>query len=366
MRKILLNPGPATTSQTVKRALLVDDICPREKDFQKIVQSIREDLVKIAGGDEDYTCVLFAGSGTLAMESCMTSIVPGPGVYGLTGYYALILSNGAYGERFSTISNLYSDIKAVALMQPYGKPINIRRMRKYMETVPNIGGVFVTHHETTTGILNNIKEIGKWVKEYNIPYIVDTISSFGGVPFNIRDIKADFVMSTSNKCLQGMPGVSFVIAKKDELEKCKFNYRTLYLDLYRQWEYQEKKGQFRFTPPVQVLYSFRQALDEFFEEGATARRKRYIKSCDTLVKGMKDRGFKQFLSDKVEHSKILETFYDPKDFDFKVFHDKLYKKGFTVYPGKTINDKTFRVAVMGNINYTDIELFLEAVDKVME
>jgi len=172
-------------------------------------------------------------------------------------------------------------------------------------------------------------------------------------------------MSTSNKCLQGMPGVSFVIAKKDELEKCKFNCRTLYLDLYNQWKYQEEKGQFRFTPPVQVLYSFRQAIDEFFEEGATARRKRYVKNCDTLVKGMKDRGFKQYLSNKVEHSKILETFYEPKDFNFRDFHNALYKKGYTIYPGKLTDDKTFRVAVMGDINYTDIEAFLEAVDEVM-
>ena len=357
MRKILLNPGPATTSQTVKRALLVDDICPREKDFQKIVQSIRSDLVSIAGGDEDYTCVLFAGSGTAAMESCVSSIVP-------KGYYALMVSNGAYGERFSNMAEMY-DIKQIGLRQKYGEKINIRRMRKYLEAVPNIGGAFVTHHETTTGILNDIKGVGKWIKAFEIPYVVDTISSFGGVPFNIRDIKADFVMSTSNKCLQGMPGVSFVIAKKNELEKCRTNFRTVYLDLYDEWKHQEEKGQFRFTPPVQVLYSFRQAIDEFFEEGATARRKRYVKNCDTLVKGMKDRGFKQYLSNKVEHSKILETFYEPKDFNFRDFHGELYKKGYTIYPGKLTDEKTFRVAVMGDINYTDIEAFLEAVDEVM-
>ena len=357
-RKILLNPGPATTTDSVKQAQIVPDICPREKEFQDLMTSIRKDLVKIAGGDKNYTTILFAGSGTAAMEATLCSVVP-------EEKYALIIANGIYGLRFGSIA-CANGIPDVRIVSPFGRAIELDRIKNMFETGLTAGGAFVTHHETTTGILNPINEIGEIVKEHNSPYVIDTISSFGGVPLSIKKCKADFIMSTSNKCLQGMAGVSFVIAKKDALEETRFNMRSVYLDLYNQYKYLEEHGQMLFTSPVQSMYALRQAIDELFEEGLENRQERYKQNHQILVKGMKDRGFKLFLTQQVEHSNILETFYEPKNFNFKKFHDKLYEKGFTVYPGKLTKEKTFRLSVMGDLHKEDIENFLIAVDEVMK
>lgn len=362
-RNILLNPGPATTTETVKQSLVVPDICPREKEFINLVQSIREDLVMIAKGGKDYTAVMFGGSGTAVMEATMCSMVPGNLVESHLPERALIISNGAYGRRFTDIAQANS-IPFTEIAYPWGTEIDLERVKSVMSS--DIGSVFITHHETSTGILNDIKSVGEIVKKYDIPYVVDTISSFGGIPFSIKDIKADFIMATSNKCIQGMAGIAFVIAKKDELDKCQFNRRSVYLDLYRQWKYLEEKGQFQFTPPVQVIYALRQAIDEFFEEGKSNRYNRYRNTHKRLIEGMEERGFKRFLSDNVSHSHILETYYEPSGFDFDKVHDKLYGNGITIYPGKLSGENTFRLAVMGAITKSDIDYFLNNLDKAMK
>jgi len=357
-RRILLNPGPATTTDSVKQAQIVPDICPREKEFQNLMKSIRRDLVKIAGGNKNYSAILFAGSGTAVMESTMVSVIP-------EGKWALIISNGAYGKRFKEIA-VANAIPNIEIEIPYGRKINIERIKYVLESDVNFGVVFVTHHETTTGILNPIKEIGELAKKYNCLYVIDTISSFAGIPFSIQKVKADFIMSTSNKCLQGMSGISFVIGKREEIEKCKYNLKSYYLDLYSQYKYLEEKGQMRFTAPVQTMYALRQAIDELFEEGLENRYERYKKNNKILVEGMKERGFRLFLTQDVDHSFILETFYELKGMDFNKFHDKLYEEGFTIYPGKLDNKNTFRLANMGNLKGEDIENFLKAVDKVLD
>lgn len=360
-RKILLNPGPATTTESVKQAQVVPDICPREKEFGEIMHDIRRNLVKIARGDENYTSILFAGSGTAVMDSVVNSVVP-------PGKKILIISNGAYGERLRKIADTYK-IKFVELRYDWGEKIELDELKNMLEKEKDISSIGVIHHETTTGTLNPVKKIGKIAKRYNCNYIVDTISSFAGIPFSIKDCDIDFMMSTSNKCIQGMPGVAFVICKKNELEKIK-NYpkRSFYLDLYSQYDYLEKKKQARFTPPVQVMYALKQAINEFFEEGAERRYMRYKKNYKTLKKGLKERGFSFFLDDNIEQSNILITINEPNDpnFNFEIFHDKLYKRGFTIYPGKLSDEKTFRVAVMGAINHTDIKKFLLAVDEVIK
>jgi len=356
-RNILLNPGPATTTPSVKQAQIVPDICPREKEFQDLMTSIRKDLVKIAGGDKNYTAILFAGSGTAAMEATMCSVVP-------EDNYALVLVNGVYGLRFCSMASA-NNIPDIRLEYPFDRTVGIDSIKDMLEKGINIGATFVTHHETTTGILNPINEIGTIVKEHNIPYVIDTISSFAGVPLSIKKCKADFIMSTANKCLQGMPGISFVIAKKDALEKCIFNFRSVYLDLYKQYKYLEKHGQMQFTPPVQSMYALRQAIDELFEEGIENRQERYKKNHQLLINGMKARGFKLFLTQQVEHSNILETFYEPKNFNFERFHDKLYKRGFTIYPGKLQKENTFRLSILGDLYEDDIKRFLDAVDEVL-
>lgn len=359
-RNILLNPGPATTTDSVKKSLVVPDICPREEEFGNVMQGIRYDLVKIAGGDDNYTSILFAGSGTAVMDSVINSVVP-------PDKTVMIINNGAYGERLVNIARTYKiDFKEIKF--DWGSKIALDMVNSELEQNENISCLAIVHHETTTGILNPIKEIGNIAKKHNRTFIVDTISSFAGIPFSIKECNVDFMMSTSNKCIQGMAGVAFVICNKKELEKIK-NYpkRSFYLDLYTQYKHLETKKQTPYTPPVQVIYALQQAIYEFYQEGVTNRNKRYRRNYEILVKGLKERGFKFFLGDDVEHSNILTTIFEPDypNFDFKIFHDKLYKRGFTIYPGKLHDENTFRIAVMGAINHHDIEDFLEAVDNTL-
>jgi len=350
-KNILLNPGPATTTDTVKWAQVVPDICPREKEFENIMREIREDLVKIAGGDENYTSVLFGGSGTAVMEVAISSVVHDKKL--------LVINNGAYGDRMAKIAKIYN-IPFIDLK--FELKIELDKVEEALKNDKEIGYIAVIHHETTTGILNPIKEIGKLAKKYNCVFIVDTISSFAGVPFDIKDCNIDFMMSTSNKCIQGMAGLAFIICRKSELEKLKqYPSRTLYLDLYHQHEYFEKTGQTQFTPPVQVIYALRQAIKEFFEEGAENRHKRYEENYDTLIDGMREMGFEFLLGDDVEHSHLLTTVYEPENFNFNEIHDELYRRGFTIYPGKLSDKNTFRIAVMGAIDHDDIRRFLSVL-----
>lgn len=356
-RKILLNPGPATTTDSVKNAQIIPDICPREQEFGDLMESISRDLIKIAGGDDDYTCILIGGSGTAGMEAALSSAVNGK---------ALIINNGAYGERFVNIAKAYS-INFKELFFDWNEEIDLKKVEKELKEDREINYVAMIHHETTTGILNPVKEIGELAKKYRCIFIVDAISSFAGIPFSVKDYNIDFMISTSNKCIQGIPGVVFVICRKSELEKIK-NYpkRSLYLDLYEQYNSFKKERQSRFTPPVQTLYALRQAIDEFFEEGAENRYKRYRENYEILVDGMKNLGFKK-IYDKIKESGILTTFWEPEDpnYSFKKMHDLLYEKGFTIYPGK-IKEKTFRLANMGAINSDDIRSFLKAMEETLE
>ncbi len=360
-RNVLLNPGPATTTDSVKQALIIPDICPREKEFGAIMREIRDDLVRIAGGNERYTSVLFGGSGTAVMDATINSVVP-------PGGKLLVIENGAYGARMARIARTYG-IEVVELGYVWGERIRLHDVEAKLVGDADIDSVVVIHHETTTGILNPVKEIGEISKRFDCTFIVDTISSFAGVPFDIKECKIDFMMSTSNKCIQGMAGAAFVICRKSALEKIKdFPKRSFYLDLYSQFHYLEKHGQTPFTPPVQVLYSLKQAIKEFFEETAEKRYARYRKNHDTLISGLKERGFRFFLEDYAEPSNILTTIYAPRHpgFDFDALHDRLYERGFTIYPGKLQKENTFRIAVMGAIDHHDISDFLEALDEVMK
>lgn len=359
-RNILLNPGPATTTDTVKEALVVPDICPREEEFGALMQEIRRDLVKIAGGDESYTSILFAGSGTAAMDSAISSVVP-------PNKKILVLINGAYGIRFAEIAKTYN-IEVVELKYEFGKKIELGQIELILKKDKGIECIAATHHETTVGILNPIKEIGAIAKKFQKTFIVDTISSFAGVPIDIKEFNIDFMMSTSNKCIQGMAGIAFIICKKASLEKIKsFKTRSYYLDLYSQYEYLEKNNQTRFTPPVQLMYALKQAIKEFYEEGAENRFNRYKENYRILKEGLKKLGFKFLMGNDVVESKILTTIYYLKhpNFDFDLLHDKLFKRGFTIYPGKITNLNTFRLAVMGAIYPKDIKNFLKALEETI-
>lgn len=350
-RNILLNPGPATTTDTVKYALVVPDICPREEEFTRLIADIRHDLVKIVNGDDEYTSVLFAGSGTAVMDSVVNSVVP-------ADKKIAVVINGAYGERFIDIAQSYN-IPCVPIRFDWGQRIDLAFVERFIKNDDSIACVAIVHHETTTGIRNPIREIGRIAKKYNCTYIVDAISSYAGIPIDIKDIHADFLLSTSNKCIQGMAGLSFVICKKNTLESIAHNpKRSFYLDLYSQYAYLESTGQTQFTPPVQIVYSLKQAIAEYFKEGGNQRYARYSENWRTLRSGLLDLGFSLLLEEENE-SHILITVIEPEDpaFNFEEMHDYLYDRGFTIYPGK-MKKKTFRVAVMGAIDYHDIEKFL--------
>lgn len=359
-RNILLNPGPATTTDSVKYAQVVPDICPREKEFGQLMKSVATDIKKIAWGDKDYTTVLFGGSGTAAMDSVINSVVP-------PNKKILIINNGAYGEGMVKIAKAYS-MDFIDLKFNYDSIPAVNQIENVLLNDDQIACVSVVHHETTTGLLNPIREIGILVKKYNKTYIVDTISSFAGIPIDIKDNNIDFMMSTSNKCIQGMAGVCFIICNKKELDKTK-NYPRIsfYLNLYDQYEYFHKNYQMRFTPPVQTIYALRKAIDELFEEGIENRYIRYTKSWETLRKGLLEMGFNLLLNENIE-SHLLLTVLEPisSNYDFNKMHDLLYKMGFTIYPGKIGGMNTFRIANIGNIDYKDIKKFLEILKKYLK
>ena len=358
-RKILLNPGPATTSEGVKYSQIVSDICPREKEFTEVMNDVRNGLVKISGGGDDYACVLFGGSGTAAMDSVINSVVHNKKI--------LIINNGAYGDRFIKIAKTYK-INFVELKFDLDKEIEIEKIEQKLSEDKEIGFVAVVHHETTTGILNPIKEIGELCEKNNCTFIVDNISSFAGIPFSVIDCKIDFMMSTSNKCIHGMPGVCFVIAKKTAIENLKHNEkRSFYLDLYNQYVSFENTGQTSFTPPVQSIYALKEAINEFFREGGINKRyEKYSNNYAILIEGLKKLGFEPMHNERI-HSKISTTFLEPKNMNLNLneLHDKLYERGFTIYPNIVGGKKSIRFANMGDLNTNDIELFLINLEEVL-
>lgn len=354
-RNVLLNPGPATTTDTVKMAMVVPDICPREKEFAELIAGIRNDLVSVVAKGDAYTTVLFSGSGTAAMDSVISS-VPAP------GKKIAVIVNGAYGDRMVKIARAYN-IPCLEIGFEWGEKIDIEKVERLINGDPDIDCLAVVHHETTTGILNPIAEIGKIAKKSGLTYIVDTISSYAGIPIDAVGCSIDYLMSTSNKCIQGMAGIAFVVCRKDALLKIgSYPRRSFYLSLYDQYQYLEDTGQTQFTAPVQVVYALRQAINEFISEGMDERYARYTESWKTLRKGLLDLGFK-LLHDEEDESHILLTVLEPNNdgYNFEEMHDYLYDKGFTVYPGK-IKNNTFRLAIIGAIDKYDIKLFLKELE----
>lgn len=343
--KILLNPAPATTTESVKMAQVVPDICPREKEFCDLMDGIRKDLVKIVHGDENYTSILFSGSGTSVMDATMNSVIE-------PSKKVLIINNGSYCERLKQICEVYKiDYKEIK----FDYEIDVEKVKEQLDGVDYVAMV---HHETTSGIINPVEEIGKLCKERDLTFIVDCISSFAGVEIDIKKMNIHFLLGSSNKCIQGMAGIGFVVCDKGKLFKTKDFRRSFYLNLWNQYDYFEKTGQMQFTPPVQCVYALRQAIDEYFAEGEVGRIHRYKKSHKVLNEGLNKLGF------KTKGGYILSTVYTPKGFDFNRVHDDLYNRGFTIYPSKSGTD-TFRLANIGAIDHKDIEKFLIAFEEVI-
>lgn len=351
-RKILLNPGPATTTDSVKQAMVVEDICPREKDFGKLLDTIKDDLVKVVHGDPDYVAALFTASGTGGLESAITSAVP-------RNKKLLVIDNGAYGARMANIASTFG-ISVIPYKLAYGDYPDINHLEKILKEDEDISHLAVVHHETTTGMLNPVEEISKLANQNGVEVIVDCMSSYGGIPIDIKKWDASYLISSSNKCIQGMPGMVFVIFKKALLPQLKEQKRSFYFDLYNQFVGFEKTGQMQFTPPVQVAYALRQAIDEYFAEGEINRWNRYQENWNTLSSGLKKLNFEFLLPDKYQ-SKILLAVKEPSDprYDFDAMHDYLYERGYTIYPGKGAREATFRLSVLGDLYKQDIENFLK-------
>lgn len=356
---LLLTPGPLSTSETVREAML-QDWCTWDKDYNEgIVTPIRKGLLAIAGVDEnEYTDVLLQGSGTYCVEATIGAAV-GP------NDKLLILANGAYGKRMAEIARYYH-IDHVLVSLHETELITGEVARKALEENPGITHLSMVHSETTTGLLNPIEEVGEVIRNRNITFIVDAMSSFGGVPIDMLKTGIDFLVSSANKCIQGVPGFGFVIARKDKLAATKGNARSLSLDMYAQWETMEKGGgKWRFTSPTHVVHAFWQAMQELNEEGGIAARyERYKKNHRTLVDGMRALGYKTLLPDASQGPIITSFYYPSADFSFVSFYEKLKAKGFVIYPGKISDADTFRIGNIGDVYPEDMEALLLAIKEV--
>jgi 2-aminoethylphosphonate-pyruvate transaminase len=351
-RNILLNPGPATTSDAVKYAQVVPDICPREQEFVDIMDEIRKELVKVVHGDPaKYTAVIFTGSGTIIQDVCINSLVP-------KNKKICIVNNGAYSARMAEIADSYH-ISCVNLEFPTTGLPDLNVVRETLEKDKDIAVVATVHHETGTGVLNPISEIGKIAHDNGCILIVDTISTYALLPINIEEENIDFLMSSAQKGLGGMTGVSWLVGNIEEIEKSKdYPIRSYYCNLYMQYDFFKRVGEMHFTPPVQTIYALRQTIKEYWEEGEQARWERITKCWEAIHKGIEEIGLESVI-DKGIQGHLVVTIKAPENgkFDFFKLHDYCYERGFTIYPGKMFGLKTFRLCNLGQITYRDIDDF---------
>ncbi len=356
-RNILLNPGPATTSDSVKLSQVVPDICPREPEVGVMMAYISAELTRLVADPDQYTTVLFGGSGTAAVESMISSVLAEQDV-------VVVINNGAYGKRICEIAEVYG-FHYLEFKSPSDDTIDLAALERFMQASGRtISHLAVVHHETTTGLLNDIKAIGELCGRYRIDMIVDAMSSFAAVPIQMKEMNVRYLAASSNKNLQGMAGVSFVVAEKNKLEGLKHKKpRNYYLDLYAQYNYFSEHRQMRFTPPVQTLYALKQAIEELKQEGVKERYERYVNSWITLINGITRLGL-TYLVPEQYHAKIVTSILEPDcaAFHFQEMHDYFYSEGITIYPGKLDRLNTFRIATMGDIAYQDIETFLERLE----
>lgn len=355
----LLTPGPLTTSRTVKLAMLAD-WGSRDVEFRKMVGNIRKRILRLAQCDSNYECVIMQGSGTFAIEAALGSLCPDK------RRKTLIVANGAYGDR------------AAQILERIGRPYfkidkgdsavpTVEEVVTMLDADKSISHVWMVHCETTSGIVNPIQEIGRAVKLHDKVFMVDAMSSFGALPLDMVDLKMDVMVSSSNKCLEGVPGFSYVVLKRDLLEASAGACHSVVLDLFDQWRGLEANGQFRFTPPTHALAAFDQALVEHEQQGGVeGRRSRYARNAQALVAGMREIGFATLLEDDLA-GPIIQTFLTPRDpkFHFEKFYEGLRMKGFTIYPGKLTKRPSFRIGTIGQIDERVIGAALSAIHRTL-
>lgn len=354
----LLTPGPLTTSRSVKATMLAD-WGSRDIEFRRVVAEIRQGLLDLAGCDGSYECVIMQGSGTFAIEAALGSFCP------RADAKTLVIANGAYGDR------------AAAILARLGRPVakidkgdsaapSAEEVAAALDADATISHVWVIHCETTSGIVNPIAGIAHAAKARGKLVMVDAMSSFGALPLDMKD-GYDVMVSSSNKCIEGVPGFSYVLVKRDMLVASKGMSHSVVLDLYEQWKGLEANGQFRFTPPTHALVAFHQAMKEHAEEGGVpARGGRYRRNADILIRGMRDMGFATLLSDN-EAGPIIQTFLTPRDpnFDFEQFYEELRRRGFAIYPGKLTKRPSFRIGTIGKVDEKVMTGVLKAIAEVL-
>jgi len=357
--KVLFTPGPLTTSRTVKQAML-RDLGSRDFEFIELVKDIRCKLVELGqASPEEYTTVLMQGSGTFGLEAVISSTVPPDGKL-------MVIINGAYGKRLAKMASVLK-IETVTLECPENTTPALEQIEAALRDDPRITNVAVVHCETTTGIINPIREIGEIVGQAGAAYFVDAMSSYGAVPVNLGECGIDYLVSSANKCIEGVPGFSFILARISSLEKTAGYARTLSLDLLDQYRGLEKNGQFRFTPPTHALIAFRQALAELEAEGGVAGRgDRYRRNYETLIEGMRRLRFKEYLR-REDQGHIITSFLYPEDenFRFEEFYERLNARDYVIYPGKVSDADCFRIGNIGRISEPDVRALLAAIQETL-
>ncbi|WP_421999980.1 2-aminoethylphosphonate--pyruvate transaminase [Reyranella sp.] len=356
---LLLTPGPLTTSAAVKQAM-VHDWGSRDANFLAINRMVLEKIVELAGGQGTHTTVPVQGSGTFAVEAMITSFVPKTGKL-------LVLINGAYGQRALWIAQI-AGRAAVALETPEDTPPDLASLDRLLADDKAISHVFAVHCETTSGILNPIAEVAAIVARHDRRLLVDSMSAFGALEIDARQVRYDALAASSNKCLEGVPGLGFVVCRDDALAECKGNATTLVLDLFDQAEAFARTGQYRFTPPIHVIVALGKAIEEHAAEGGVAGRgRRYRENARVLIDGMRAMGFRTLLGDRLQ-APIIVTFHMPTDpkFVFQRFYDSLKERGYVIYPGKLTVAESFRIGCIGRLYPEQMKGALEAVRAVLD
>jgi 2-aminoethylphosphonate-pyruvate transaminase len=356
---ILLTPGPLTTSASTKQAMLAD-WGSWDDAFNALTASIRRDLIDLVNAREDHVCVPLQGSGTFAVEAALGTLVPRNGK-------VLVPDNGSYCKRIVRILG-YLGREAVVLPHGEQEPADLERIDAALSADPAITHVAQVHCETGTGILNPLPEIAAIVARHGRGLIIDAMSSYAAIPIDARSMRFDALIAASGKCLEGVPGMGFVIARRNALEQSPSNSSSLSMDLCDQWQYMQKTGQWRFTPPTHVVAALRAAIDEYLAQGGQpARLARYKENCDALVSGMRTLGFKTFLPDALQ-APIIVTFHSPPDpkYTFSEFYRRVRELGFILYPGKLTAVDTFRIGCIGAIGPDDLRRAVAAVAAVLK
>lgn len=357
---LLFTPGPLTTSLSVKQAML-HDAGSWHADFNAVVASIRERLLKVAelSRGAGWEVILLQGSGTFGVEAVFQSCIPPQGK-------VAVLTNGAYGERIVRMLQ-HAKIAHVVIRTPEDTPADPVALDMVLLEEPDVTHVAVVHCETTTGILNPLEALGQVARSHGKVFIVDAMSSFGGMPIDFEACGVDFLISSANKCIEGVPGFSFVFARRALLLASEGWARNLSLDLLDQLRGFEKNGQFRYTPPTHVILAFDQALRELEAEGGVpARFERYRRNHAVLISGMTRLGFRSYLKPEVQSTIITAFLYPSPDFDFAPFYLALSECGFIIYPGKLTQVDTFRIGNIGRLFPADMEQLVATIRTVME